>query len=102
LEITVVNKEYLRRGDLKIKLLGRGFAWLDTGTLDSILDAGNFVATVEKRQGLKMACIEEVAYRMGFIDSNQVKKMAHNLMKSGYGQYLLDMLNYEVRGVKRK
>jgi glucose-1-phosphate thymidylyltransferase len=102
LEITDVNREYLRRGDLKIKLLGRGFAWLDTGTLDSILDAGNFVATVEKRQGLKMACIEEVAYRMGFIDSNQVKKMAHNLMKSGYGQYLLDMLNYEVRGVKRK
>ncbi len=102
LEITDVNREYLRRGDLKIKLLGRGFAWLDTGTHDSLLDAGDFVATVEKRQGLKMACIEEVAYRMGYINSNQVEKMAHDLMNSGYGQYLLDMLNYEVRGVKRK
>ncbi len=102
LEITDVNREYLRRGDLKIKLLGRGFAWLDTGTHDSLLDAGDFVATVEKRQGLKMACIEEVAYRMGYIDSNQVEKMANGLIKSGYGQYLLDMLNYEVRGVRRK
>ena len=101
LEITDVNREYLKRGDLKVKLLGRGFAWLDTGTHDSLLDAGDFVATVEKRQGLKVACIEEVAYRMGYIDSNQVEKMAHGLMKSGYGQYLLDMLNYEVRGVKR-
>lgn len=102
LEITDINREYLKQGDLKVKLLGRGFAWLDTGTHDSLLDAGDFVATVEKRQGLKMACIEEVAYRMGFIDSDQVEKMAHGLMKSRYGQYLLDMLNYEVRGVKRK
>jgi glucose-1-phosphate thymidylyltransferase len=101
LEITDVNKIYLERNELKVKLLGRGLAWLDTGTYDSLLDAGNFVATVEKRQGLKMACIEEVAYRMGYIDFTQVEKMAHNLIKSGYGQYLLDMLNYEVRGVKR-
>ena len=101
LEITDVNREYLKRGDLRVKLLGRGFAWLDTGTYDSLLDAGDFVATVEKRQGLKVACIEEIAYRMGYIDSDQVEKIAHGLIKSGYGQYLLDMLNYEVRGVKR-
>ncbi len=101
LEITDINREYFRQGNLKIKLLGRGFAWLDTGTHDSLLDAGNFVATIEKRQGLKMACIEEVAYRMGFIDSNQVEELANGLVNSGYGQYLLNMLNYEVRGVMR-
>lgn len=102
LEITDINKEYLKRGDLKIKLLGRGFAWLDTGTHNSLLDAGDFVSTVEKRQGLKMACIEEVAFRMGYIDAIQVEKIAKGMMNSGYGQYLLDMLNYEVRGVKRR
>ncbi len=101
LEITDVNNEYLKRETLEVRLLGRGFAWLDTGTHDSLLKAGEFVETVEKRQGLKVACIEEVAYRMGFIDSNQVEKIAHGLSKSGYGQYLLDMLHYEVRGVKR-
>jgi glucose-1-phosphate thymidylyltransferase len=101
IEITDVNQEYLSRGELKVKLLGRGFAWLDTGTHASLLDAGDFVATIEKRQGLKMACIEEVAYRMGFIDSYQVEKIAKGLMNSGYGQYLLDMVNYEVRGAKR-
>jgi glucose-1-phosphate thymidylyltransferase len=100
LEITDINKVYLERGDLKIKLLGRGFAWFDTGTHDSLLDASDFVATIEKRQGLKIACLEEVAYRMGYIDKHQVENIAKGMMKSGYGQYLLNMLNYEVRGAK--
>jgi len=98
LEITDVNKEYLRRGILTIKLLGRGFAWLDTGTTESYLEACNYVATIEKRQGLKIACIEEVAYRMGFIDENQVRNLAEIQLKSGYGQYLLNMLSYEIHG----
>ena len=101
LEITDVNKEYLKQGNLKVKLFGRGFAWLDTGTHESFLEASDYVATIEKRQGLKVACIEEVAYRMGYIDSSQVEKLARPLIKSGYGQYLLDMLNYEVRGSKK-
>ena len=101
LEITDVNKEYLKRGNLRVKLFGRGFAWLDTGTHESFLEASDYVATIEKRQGLKVACIEEVAYRMGYIDTRQIEKLARPLIKSGYGQYLLDMLNYEVRGVKR-
>ena len=98
LEITDLNRAYLMRGDLRVKLLGRGFAWLDTGTHTSLLDAARYVETVEKRQGLKVACIEEVAYRMGFIDSRRVEQLAYPLTKSGYGQYLLNMLNYEVRG----
>lgn len=98
LEITDVNKEYMKRGDLKIKLLGRGFAWLDTGTTESYLEACNYVATVEKRQGLKIACIEEVAYRMGYIDEDQVKFLAQKLTKSGYGEYLLNMLSFDIRG----
>ena len=98
LEITDVNREYIRRGTLSVKLLGRGFAWLDTGTHGSLLEASTYVETIEKRQGLKMACIEEVAYRMGYINSGQVEKLARGLIKSGYGQYLLNMLNYEVRG----
>jgi glucose-1-phosphate thymidylyltransferase len=102
LEITDVNKVYLQSGELKVKLFGRGFAWLDTGTHDSLLDAGRFVSTIEKRQGLKVACIEEVAYRMGFIDAKQVEKLANAQIKSGYGKYLLDTLNYEVRGIMRK
>ena len=97
-EITDLNRAYLMRGDLRVKLLGRGFAWLDTGTHTSLLDAARYVETVEKRQGLKVACIEEVAYRMGFIDSRRVEQLAYPLTKSGYGQYLLNMLNYEVRG----
>ena len=101
LEITDVNKEYLKRGDLQVKLFGRGFAWLDTGTNESLLEASLFVATIEKRQGLKVACVEEVAYRMGFIDANQVEKIANGLNSSGYGLYLLNMLNYDVRGVYR-
>ena len=101
LEITDVNREYLRRGNLKVQLLGRGFAWLDTGTLEALLDASIFVETIEKRQGLKVACVEEVAYRMGYIDSAQVEKLSRPLLKSGYGQYLLDMIDYEVRGAIR-
>ena len=98
LEITDVNREYIKQGTLSVKLLGRGFAWLDTGTHGSLLEASTYVETIEKRQGLKMACIEEVAYRMGYINSGQVEKLARGLIKSGYGQYLLNMLNYEVRG----
>jgi glucose-1-phosphate thymidylyltransferase len=101
LEITDVNREYINEGTLQVKLLGRGFAWLDTGTHMAFLDACTYVQTIEKRQGLKIACIEEVAYRMGYIDSGQVEKLARGLMKSGYGQYLLEMLNYEIRGVIR-
>jgi len=98
LEITDVNKVYLERGDLRVRILGRGFAWLDTGTHESFLEANIFVETIEKRQGLKIACIEEVAYRMGFIDENQVEQLAQPLIKSGYGRYLLDMLKYDIRG----
>jgi len=101
LEITDVNKAYIKRETLQVKLLGRGFAWLDTGTHNSFLEASSFVATIERRQGLKVACIEEVAYRMGFIDAAQVEKLAQPLMKSGYGQYLLNMLKYEVKGSLR-
>jgi len=96
-----VNREYIKRGTLRVKLLGRGFAWLDTGTHGSLLEASTYVETIEKRQGLKIACIEEVAYRMGYIDPTQVEKLAHPLIKSGYGQYLLDMLKYEIRGSLR-
>ena len=101
LEITDVNREYIKQGMLSVKLLGRGFAWLDTGTHGSLLEASTYVETIEKRQGLKMACIEELAYRMGYINSGQVEKLARGLIKSGYGQYLLNMLNYEVRGSLR-
>lgn len=98
LEITDVNKIYLEKGELSLKLLGRGFAWLDTGTTDSLLSSSNYVATIEKRQGLKIACIEEVAYRMGYINADQVERLAKPLVKSGYGQYLLDMLLFDVHG----
>jgi len=77
---------------LKVELLGRGFAWLDTGTHDSLLDAGSFVETIEKRQGLKIACVEEVAYRMGYISDAQMRKLAEPMLKNGYGQYLMQVL----------
>ena len=93
LEITDLNREYLKRGNLRIELLGRGFAWLDTGTHESLLEACNFIETIEKRQGLKVACIEEVAYRMGYISEDQVRRLAEPLQKSGYGQYLIQMIN---------
>jgi glucose-1-phosphate thymidylyltransferase len=93
IEITDVNSEYLRQGKLRVELMGRGFAWLDTGTHESLLEAGEFIATIEKRQGLKMACIEEIAYRLGYIDREQVLKLAGPLAKNGYGQYLLRMVD---------
>lgn len=92
LEITSVNQEYLHRNQLKVELLGRGFAWLDTGTHDSLMEAGQFIETIEKRQGLKVACLEEIAYYMKYIDANQVKKLAEPLKKNGYGQYLLNLV----------
>jgi glucose-1-phosphate thymidylyltransferase len=91
LEITTVNQNYLKRNNLKVQLLGRGFAWLDTGTHDSLMEAGQFIETIEKRQGLKVACIEEIAYRMKYIDKEQLKKLAEPLKKNGYGQYLLKL-----------
>jgi glucose-1-phosphate thymidylyltransferase len=92
LEITSVNQEYLQRKSLKVELLGRGFAWLDTGTHDSLMEAGQFIETIEKRQGLKVACLEEIAYSMNYIDENQVRKLAEPLKKNAYGQYLLNMI----------
>ena len=91
LEITTVNQEYLKSKNLKVQLLGRGFAWLDTGTHDSLMEAGTFIETIEKRQGLKVACLEEVAYNMKYIDKAQLKKLAEPLKKNGYGQYLLKL-----------
>jgi glucose-1-phosphate thymidylyltransferase len=88
LEITDVNLAYLRRGDLRVELLGRGFAWLDTGTHESFMQAANFVQTVQDRQGLIIACLEEIAYRFGYISKNQVMKMAEPMLKNKYGQYL--------------
>jgi len=91
-EITDVNLEYLRRRALSVKLMGRGYAWLDTGTHDSLLDAALFVKTIQDRQGLKIACIEEIAYAMGYIDAEQLARLAEPLRKSGYGDYLLNVL----------
>lgn len=96
LEITDVNREYLRRGDLRVEPLGRGFAWLDTGTHDSLIEASSYIETIEKRQGLKVSCVEEVAYRMGYIDAAQVRRLAEPMRKNGYGQYLLSMLEERV------
>jgi glucose-1-phosphate thymidylyltransferase len=92
-EITDINAEYLRRGCLKVAILDRGTAWLDTGTFNSLMQAGHFVQVIEERQGLKIGCIEEVAYRNGFINAEQLKQLASGLVKSGYGNYLLELLN---------
>jgi glucose-1-phosphate thymidylyltransferase len=93
-EITDVNKEYLKRGKLKVSIMDRGTAWLDTGTFDSLLQATQFVHVIEQRQGIKIACIEEIAYRKKFITKDQVRAIAQPLLKSGYGQYLLDIINH--------
>lgn len=93
LEITSVNNEYLRRGTLKVETLGRGFAWLDTGNHDSLLDAADFVAAFQKRQGLYISCIEEIAYKRNFIDREQLEQLAQPLLKTAYGQYLMDIVN---------
>ncbi|MET3875717.1 glucose-1-phosphate thymidylyltransferase RfbA [Chitinophaga sp. OAE865] len=95
-EITDVNKEYLRRGKLKVSILPRGTAWLDTGTFDSLMQASQFVQVIEQRQGIKVACIEEIAYRKGFITAGQLKELAKPLLKSGYGAYLETVLNQKV------
>jgi glucose-1-phosphate thymidylyltransferase len=92
-EITDVNAEYLRRGKLKVAVLSRGTAWLDTGTFPSLMQAGQFVQVIEERQGLKVGCIEEIAYRHGYISPDQLKQLAEPLVKSGYGSYLLQLLN---------
>ena len=96
LEITTVNQTYLEQGNLKVELMGRGFAWLDTGTHESLLDASNFIQTIEKRQGLKVACIEEIAYEMGYISKAQLIKLAQPLLKNQYGQYLSRRAGEEV------
>ena len=96
LEITDLNRVYLDRGRMSVELMGRGMAWLDTGTHDSLLEAAQFVQTIERRQGLKVCCPEEIAYRQGFIDAAQVERLAAPLAKSGYGKYLKDMLKAQV------
>ena len=92
LEITTINQEYLKKGKLKVELLGRGFAWLDTGTHDSLIEAGQFVQTIEHRQGYKIACLEEIAYNNGWIEKEKILEIAKPLAKNGYGQYLYDLV----------
>ena len=93
LEIADIIDAYLKRGDLKVELLGRGFAWLDTGTHESFLEAAVFIETIQKRQGLKISCIEEIAWRLGYIDAGQLKRLAEPYLKNEYGQYLMDIIN---------
>lgn len=96
LEITEVNARYLQQAELEVEVMGRGFAWLDTGTHDSLMEAGQFIATLEKRQGLKVACPEEIAYRSGWIDADQLQALAEPMRKNGYGTYLLNLLQERV------
>jgi glucose-1-phosphate thymidylyltransferase len=95
LEITDINLEYLRRSRLRVELLGRGFAWLDTGTHESLLQASDFVQAIQERQGLKIACIEEIAFRLGYIDRRQLRKLAKDMLKNNYGKYLMEILSEE-------
>jgi glucose-1-phosphate thymidylyltransferase len=95
LEITDVNRAYLKMGSLRVEKLGRGIAWLDTGTHDSLMEASNFIEAIEKRQGLKVACVEEIAYRLGLIDAAQIERLAAGFKNNNYGRYLIDMLAYE-------
>ena len=95
LEITDVNRAYLEMKALRVEKLGRGIAWLDTGTHETLMQAANFIETIEERQGLKVACVEEIAFRMGYIDAGQLETLARPLLKNGYGQYLLDIIKYE-------
>jgi glucose-1-phosphate thymidylyltransferase len=99
LEITDVNYEYLSKGRLRVELFGRGFCWLDTGTYESLHQAANYVQVIQDRQALKIACIEEIAYRMGYIDESQIKKLAHNLIQNDYGHYLLSILEGKKVGI---
>src|SRR5690606_17274272 len=92
LEVTTVNQMYMERGDLNVELLGRGFAWLDTGTHESLLEAGLFVETIEKRQGYKIACLEEIAYNNGWLTKQDLQQTGNELSKNSYGQYLLDLI----------
>ena len=97
LEITDINRLYLEEGRLSVKLLGRGFAWLDTGTHESLLQASNFIATIEQRQGLKVSCIEEIAYKRGFINKEQLMELAKPLSGNQYGDYLLSVASKQIR-----
>ena len=92
-EITTVNQWFLRDGELKVQTLGRGFAWLDTGTHDSLAEASNYIETIEKRQGLKVACLEGIAYRQGWIDEQRMREIAQPMLKNQYGQYLLKVID---------
>ena len=96
LEITDVNRAYLEAGDLRVEVMGRGTAWLDTGTHESLLEASHFIETIERRQGLKIACPEEIAYRMGYIDAGELERLAEPMHKNSYGQYLLAVLRERV------
>jgi glucose-1-phosphate thymidylyltransferase len=96
LEITDVNARYLAQSQLDVEIMGRGYAWLDTGTHDSLMEASQFIATLEKRQGLKVACVEEIAYRSGWIGAEQVERLAQPMLKNGYGQYLMKVLNEKI------
>jgi glucose-1-phosphate thymidylyltransferase len=95
LEITEVNLEYLRRGLLRVEIFGRGYAWLDTGTHESLEQATSYVRAIQDRQGLKISCIEEIAYRLGYIDREQLKNLAHDMLKNEYGQYLMEIIEQE-------
>jgi len=97
LEITTLNQMYMERGDLNVELLGRGFAWLDTGTYESLLEAAMFVETIEKRQGYKIACLEEIAWNNGWLSREQVMQTAKALSKNSYGQYLADLIKSEIK-----